>query len=177
LEAGWTVTDFSHARVPLHGNVLAAVLSNRSRTRIARRAGKHGEAVAERVLAVYKLKQIVRIETGWRIIRNGFGKIVDAVPIAKVPGDFRAIEDGGRSVLVEVKERDDKLIWSDLDQHQHDALAEHARHGGLSLIVWVCPSDHAAFLLGYNPPFRLFKRGPPITADEARTISLMWINL
>jgi len=116
---------------------------------MAVRHGLHGEAIARTLLDQHGVRSLWRIETGWRIHRVN-GRIVGANPLRAVPGDWRGIMPGGRSVICEVKERPERLIWSDLEAHQHAALQEHADLGGLSLLAWV--SKHRAFLLPYPCP-------------------------
>ena len=104
----------------------------------------HGELSQDIVAAHLRVKGYRMIEpvyTPWRVIRK-MGRIVGAVPVRKVSGDFRAVAPGGRSVLVEVKGRDDgKLPWSAFAPHQRAALDEHAEAGGSSLVAFVRGSD------------------------------------
>ena len=83
----------------------------------------------------YKL--VEPVFSPWRVIRSG-NRIVNAFPLTKVSGDFRAVGSGGRSVLVEVKGREEgNLSFSVFAPHQRAALDEHADAGGLTLIAWV----------------------------------------
>jgi len=52
-------------------------------------------------------------------------------------GDFRAVEPGGRSVLVETKFRDRPLRKSDFRPHQIAFLQNHHSAGGLSIVAHV----------------------------------------
>jgi hypothetical protein len=78
----------------------------------------------------------------------------------------------GASVMAEAKERTDRLIWSDLKPHQHAALAEHARLGGLSCIVAIY-EDRTVAILRY-PCLQLQKGHVGITSTEARSIAIWW---
>jgi len=102
-----------------------------------RKRGFSVEQAAAKQLRMLGLRMVEPIETGWRIIRDRNGKIINAFPVEKVSGDIRAIIPGGTSVLVEVKERDRNLRWSDFEAHQRDALTEHAELGGVSLVMWL----------------------------------------
>lgn len=130
--------------------------------------GKHGEAIAHRLLDIIGVRQIVHIETGWRVVRMPGGRIINAVPLAKVPGDWRGIMPGGRSVMAEVKERKAVLVYSDLEPHQHAALLEHNAHGGLSLVVVVYTGLMAAAITYPCPSFQ--PRMPGITPEMARML-------
>jgi hypothetical protein len=106
--------------------------------------GNQTQADALPKLAQY-FALVERIESAFRIIRGQGGRILNAIPVAKVSGDFRAvIPPSGRSVLIECKWRSDKLLFSDLEKHQHEALSNHTACGGLSLILWV--NDRGFFL-------------------------------
>jgi len=96
---------------------------------------KRGEAVEGRVAALLAdmgYVMIERVHTPFTVIRKG-GKIVGAFPKAKVSGDYRAVTGhsfsvtAGRSVLVEVKSRPGRLLWSSIKPHQRAALDEHAQ--------------------------------------------------
>lgn len=103
-----------------------------------KRDGDMGEHYARHMLTHLWVKQIERIHTPWRIHRNG-GRIIGATPMGKVSADFRGIMDTGRSVMAECKERKKALAYTDLEPHQHEALAVHGALGGLSLVIWICP--------------------------------------
>ncbi len=102
-----------------------------------RKAGYSSEEAAAAQLRAMGFRMVEPIQTGWRVVRDRQGRIVRAFPLEKVSGDIRAVAPGGRSVLVEVKERDRNLRWSDFEPHQRQALDEHAALGGLSLVVWL----------------------------------------
>jgi len=99
--------------------------------------GRMGEQLVEHWLN-QRFFLVEKIETGWRVQRMG-GKIVGATPLARVSGDFRAVDARGKAVLVECKVRDDALPWSALDQHQHTALKAFSERGAHALIAWVNP--------------------------------------
>ena len=137
---------------------------------------KRGDRTEEQVMALMRGMGFVccrLIHTGWRIHRVG-GKIVSATPKAAVVGDIAAILPGGRSVLVEVKDRPERLSYSDLEEHQHSALIEHQRQGGLSLIAWKSSEGLALMLyrdacMGDEAPMRPGKR---LQWSEARELHL-----
>lgn len=140
------------------------------------RRGKHGEAIARHLLDLIGVRQIVHIETGWRIVRMPGGRIINAVPLAKVPGDWRGITGLGRSVMCEAKERKSLLVWSDLEDHQHQALAEHARLGGTSYIVITYTEARFGCVLPY--PCSALQRGRSgITPAIARVHALRCLDL
>ena len=102
-----------------------------------RRTGETAEAIARRELERMGIGMLERVHTPWGIKRLG-KRIISAYPKEKVSGDFRGIELGGRSVLVEVKEREDGVLsLSDFAPHQREALSKHHLLGGLSMFVWV----------------------------------------
>jgi hypothetical protein len=143
--------------------------------------GQHGELLARHALELYGVQQICRIETGWRIKRIPGGKIIGAIPISKVAGDFRGIMRGGRSVMVEVKERTPKngnasgtICHSDLEPHQHTALQVHGLNGGLS-IVCVVFTGHGIALMDYGIHFPV-PRQPAMDMQDAMRSCLMWVK-
>lgn len=104
----------------------------------ARRAhGEQGQDLVEVALVARGFKMIEAVHTPWRVIRK-MGRIVGAFPVKKVSGDFRAVTTGGVSVLVEVKGRDGRNVpWSAFEDHQREALSDHAACGGISLVACV----------------------------------------
>jgi len=149
-------------------------IATRNNARRSQRKGQHGESIARLLLCAHGVRQVVRIETGWKVKRVA-GRIVGAVPIARVCADWRGLMPGGQSVMAEAKERKDILVHSDLEWHQHDALREHAEHGGASFVV-VIYENHGAALLPY-PIADLMPRRPGITPLRARTIAVRWMDL
>ncbi len=71
-----------------------------------RKAGYSSEEAAAAQLRAMGFHMVEPIQTGWRVVRDRHGHIVKAFPLEKVSGDIRAVAPGGKSVLVEVKERD-----------------------------------------------------------------------
>jgi len=115
-----------------------SALLRRRRGRMAQHVGEVAEVHVGGWMAA-RFCLVERVRVGWRIRRGPGGRILDAHPLEKVSGDWRAVAAGGRSVLMEVKCRPaaERLEWSDLEQHQHRALLAHATAGGLSLVAWV----------------------------------------
>ena len=150
-------------------------IKNRRRGKAAVLAGQHGEMLARQALAQLGVHQIEKIEVGWRLQRVG-GKIIGASPMAKVAGDYRGILAGGRSVMVEAKERKSgSLIYSDLEPHQHQHLMDHAKHGGLSLVIAIFPRKCVAVF--EYPLDALQPRKPAITPDTVLQIAKLVIDL
>jgi len=153
---------------------------DRARARVigrrSQRKGKHGEALARWALESYGVGQVCRIETGWRIKRVG-ARVVGASPMERVTADWRGVWPlygyswpKGTSVMAEAKERGERLVFSDLEPHQHKALAEHHRLGGLSLVV-VVYEDRTVAILRY-PCATLAPRLPGLTSAGARDSSV-----
>lgn len=117
------------------------------------------------------LVMVERIETGWMPQRRK-GRIIGAKPMAKVAGDFRGLVPGGLSVLVEVKFRPDRLMFSHLADHQLQALKEHTRHGGLSLLGWAWDGGNSVM----RWPVPGFVPGEAITPDRAIILNLQRIG-
>jgi len=125
--------------------------------------GRSGEQAAAEWLRYMGLQHVVSIETGMRKIG---GEWRHARPVA---GDIRAVIPGsGRSVLAEVKARQNALVWSDLAVHQPVNLDEHARAGGVSLLIWRHRSGVAVML--WRPPG--FGPGQRMTVPQAEALSL-----
>ena len=132
------------------------------RGRANHKKGDKAEEQVMRLMRTMGFKCCRLIHTGWRIHRVG-GKIVSATPKAAVVGDIAAIMPGGRSVLVEVKNRPERLSYGDIEEHQHEALTEHRNNGGLSLIAWKCTHGLSLMLyrdacIGDDAPMRPGKR-------------------
>lgn len=106
-----------------------------------REAGEAAEYLVRAELYRLGYHHVERIHTGWKVQFDKERKPVRAWPLEKVAGDFRAIGEGGQSVLVEVKSRSGRLPYSALEKHQIEALDEHHRHGGLSLLAWYDPES------------------------------------
>lgn len=146
----------------------------RVRNKRSQQKGTHGESIARWALQQYGVMQVVRIETGWKVKRAGI-RIVSAWPIEKVTADWRGVLRGGQSVMAEAKERDDKLIWSDLQAHQHTALREHHDCGGMSLVVVIFHNERVVGIIRYPHPMFL-KGGDGITPASAMDICT-WMRI
>lgn len=112
--------------------------------------GKNAQKTAESYLSGLGFEMVERIGTPVRLTpakkdryqasRNTyyvhFGE--------RVSGDGRALLPDGTSVLFEVKhtlKSGENLAWSQLEDHQKEALSRHARIGrAVSLLVWVTDS-------------------------------------
>lgn len=90
----------------------------------------------------------------------------------KVSGDHRGILPGGRSVLAETKSmRGERLVYSDLREHQPERLGEHAEYGGLSLLIWA--SEYGTFVMEWHSLLDAgFKPGKGIGIEEARNLDI-----
>ena len=141
------------------------------------RRGAAGEDAAELFLNSAGFRSVVKINTGWKVIRWLNMKTRSAViaPVKKVQGDFRAVIPlSGVSVLVEVKSRSPKLSLSWFEPHQIEALNDHFTVGGLSLVAWVIEPD--VFLLEW--PIPGLKKGSPLPPEIARELDVFgkWQN-
>lgn len=114
----------------------------------SQRTGASGEDAAAIALGtIPTLREVTRIHTGWKVLRfrrrarggSNSSQLAEIIPYSKVAGDFRAVVHGsGRSVLVEVKTREDRnLRWSDFEPHQLQRLQAHTDAGAIALVVWV----------------------------------------
>lgn len=129
----------------------AAMKGKRSRD-----IGEGGEGLTRHALHLAGFTRIRRVHTPWKILRNSSGKIVDAVPVEAVEGDFRAVDPKtGKSVLVETKtSTGDRIPWSSLEECQVEALDGHYKAGAIALLSIVL--DDKAVLLpwpieGFGP--------------------------
>jgi hypothetical protein len=119
------------------------ILSARNRSN--QRTGSHGETLANSVLHGLGIEMLQKIGTPVKLTpyRDRGGRGVKGVYYVKfeerVKGDRHGVLPDGTSVLIEVKTYWDRnLRYSDLDDHQHADLREHAGIGAaLSLLVWV----------------------------------------
>jgi len=104
------------------------------------RIGKAGQNVAAATLSRIGIEMVEEIGTPVKLIPASAQRrdVFRVVFGEKVSGDHRGILQGGRSVLAETKTiLDRNLRYSDLREHQPGRLTDHARLGGLSLLVWV----------------------------------------
>jgi len=111
-----------------------------ARGRRAQRKGKIGELAAERALRTMGIEYLRPVGKNVHLTPVNAKKGIYRVRfISRLPGDYRGVVGNGRSVLVEVKHITDRntLRWSDLRPGQAASLTEHAKAGGLSLLVWV----------------------------------------
>ena len=110
-------------------------------TKAQQRIGKHGQDLAAAALRQLGIEMVEQIGTPVILLpacKHKRPPVFSVIWGEKVSGDHRGILPGGRSVLAETKTiLDRNLRYSDLREHQPDRLSEHARHGGLSLLVWV----------------------------------------
>lgn len=136
-------------------------------TKRSRKAGQAGEIAALYQLRYLGFVLIEAIETGWRVKRAG-KKIIGATPLRKVSGDFKAMTPGGRTVIVEVKARPERLQYGDLERHQVDALTSYHSHGGIALLIW----RHEKGIAVMRWPVFGFVAGTSISIDHATTLNL-----
>lgn len=128
------------------------------RGRANRATGVHTETMVQKVLIEAGFRMVTKVENTWRVVkvikRMGSRLIAEVVPAA-IEGDYRAIEPStGRSVLVEVKARKDKLQHGNLKDHQVESLDEHFINGGISLLAWVDTGqpDYPIYLMMWPVP-------------------------
>ena len=129
-----------------------------------RKAGAAAETLTRYELQRLGVCRVRKLEVGWGIVRNRAGKIVSAYPLERIDGDFSGILPDGTAVLVETKKRSDKLVYSALENHQVQALNDHAEHNGLSLLVWV--SDDDVYVMRW--PIDGFESGTSLDAEQAQ---------
>lgn len=140
----------------------------------SQKMGEFGEQIAQYALKEFGLRMIERVNTPWKIIwkknSNGVNIPARVFPAAKVSGDFRAIGPAGKSVLIEVKYRENSLVYSDLEDHQIRALHEHTIHGGLSFLLWITQNLWMIYDWSEMP---LKKGGPAIKPGEKQGLQMM----
>jgi hypothetical protein len=147
-----------------------AYCKNAAAGRRRMRTGIVGQNVIEWRLREIGVLMVEAVNTPWKIMRVG-GRITGAIPQEKVSGDFRGILPGGRSVLVEVKTFD-RLTFGAFKKHQHDALNDHHRLGGVSLVGWVCGSEQ--FILRW--PLPDFVPRASLAIETARQLNIRRIH-
>lgn len=132
------------------------------RRRTAKRRGVIAEQLVANRLAWCGYKCVEIVATPKAVVR---GKTIYQ---AKVSGDIKAVEPGtGKAVLVEVKQRPQRLRYSDLAPHQVRALSEYAQHGAIAILAWV--NDGGVVLMRW-PLATSFATGSPLTIEQARAI-------
>lgn len=143
--------------------------ANRIRGKNNQAKGADGEAVAHRAMHNLGLQFIQPISTPYLITRGRNGNVISATPKMKVTGDLSAVGPNGVSVLAEVKRFDeDKLIYSRLENHQHEDLLKHHGCGGISLLIWVY--QRQAIIMRY--PITGFHPRTSIHIDDAKLLAL-----
>lgn len=129
--------------------------------------GKHGQDMAAAALRRLGIEMVEQIGTPVHLIPAG-SNAYRVIYGEKVSGDHRGILPGGRSVLAETKtilERN--LRWSDLRDHQPERLNEHAKCGGLSLLVWV----HCTGVFVMRFPVLGFAAGEGMSPEFAMSVA------
>jgi hypothetical protein len=148
-------------------------------TRLSQNIGKHGQQQARSVLSGMGLEMVQPIATPVLLTRvpaqfllgifRRMNNIFRVVWGEQVNGDHTAILPNGRFVLIEVKTILDKnLVWSELRDHQPDALTQHAQFNELSLLVWV--HDSGVYVMRW--PIEGFGPGKGITPERAQVYHL-----
>ena len=119
----------------------------------SQKSGAQAEMVATAQLRLLGVEMVETIHNGWKVIDwvNREAGLARVVPAEKVSGDRIGILPGsGRRVLAEVKTGEgDRLPWSRLQAHQHEALTLNEALGGVSLLVWVTP-EGAVNVMSYS---------------------------
>lgn len=110
-------------------------------TRQEDRIGKAGQEIAADALRRLGVECVEKIGTPVKVIPRGTyfkQTMYQVIWGEKVAGDHHGLLPGGRAVLAETKTiLDRNLQWSDLREHQPEALSRYAELGGLALLVWV----------------------------------------
>jgi hypothetical protein len=150
---------------------------NRLRGRRNRAVGNQCEAIVHRALEHAGAQLVEAVHTPWRIqrgMRQGRSVIIGATPMQKVSGDFRAVLPSGRSVLCEVKHREGRLVFSDFEKHQREALTNHSAAGGCSLIAWVVLEPATTcWLMPWDLVVALgFRERTSLTPEQAEAMTL-----
>lgn len=144
-------------------------IRNRLTNRRNQKKGSEGEAIARRAMSNYGYTFIWPIATPYIITRDRNGRVIGAAAKEQVAGDLRALYDGGISVLAEVKDHDGpRLTYSTLERHQHEALTEHDRLGGISLLIWIHQKE--AYIMRY--PIDGFVPRTSIKIEDADSLRL-----
>lgn len=138
-------------------------------TRQQDRIGKIGQEHAAAALRRLGVNMVEKIGTPVKIIPARVKGTYTVIWGEKVSGDHRGILANGVSVLAETKTiMDRNLVWSDLREHQPDALSQHANFGGLSLLVWV----HSTGVYVMRWPVAGFGSRKSITPERAQELDI-----
>lgn len=146
-------------------------------TRSEQKIGKNGERLAQAVLNGLGIEMLEKI--GTPVLLSPYvdfrtGRTIPGVFRVKfgekVSGDRRGILPDGTSVLIEVKTIwNGNLVYSELDNHQHNALKRHAGFKGLSLLVYV--HQTGVYVMKYPPEgIPGFVPRKSITPERAREL-------
>lgn len=138
--------------------------------RISQRLGKAGESQAMQALYRLGVGQVEEIGTPVTLKPiNPSQNIYKIIWRKRVIADHRGVAKGGISVLAEVKTVFGRnLQYGDLRDHQPGALEEHARLGGISLLVWV--TDNGVHIMRF--PIEGFLKGKGLTQARAEAITI-----
>lgn len=139
-------------------------------TRREEQIGKAGQELAAAALHSAGVECVEKIGTPVRLIPHprleGYYRVVWG---ERVAGDHHGILPGGRAVLAETKTiLDRNLQWSDMREHQPDALSQHAELGGLALLVWV----HSTGVYVLRWPVPGFGPRKSIKPETARALNI-----
>jgi hypothetical protein len=134
--------------------------------------GKAGQEVAAAALRRVGVECVEKIGTPVKVIPRGIYLRQPTYQVIwgeKVSGDHHGILPGGRAVLAETKTiLDRNLQWSDLREHQPEALSRYAEFGGLALLVWV----HSTGVYVMQWPVPGFGPRKSISPDRARELDV-----
>jgi hypothetical protein len=140
-----------------------AKILRQQRARGNQRRGEDAQQVARLRLIGMGMSLVEMVATPTKA-RYAGGKLIGLKYTSKVSGDIRAVLPPlGKSVLCEVKQRPERLVFSDLYPHQVDALDTHAAAGGLSLLAWM----HLGGLEIMPWPVPGFRSGDAMTPQHA----------
>ena len=155
---------------------------NRLKGRINQKKGDRSETATINQLKIMGFRKVRKIHTGFQQIPIAGSK--KFVPTKKVDGDISAVHpQTGRSVQVEVKNRDSKTLpRSAFEDHQIDSLDEQIECGGISIIAWLNNSmlyvmDYKKLKeLGFGQPIGNGKKRRSIDLAMAKTCEINDIN-
>ena len=143
----------------------------RLRGQRSQRSGATAEDAAAAQMRSLGIEQLEKVYNAWKVVDwvNRAAGLARVVPADKVSGDYIGILPGsGRRVLAEVKTGDeDRLPWSRLRPHQHEALRLNHAFGGVSLLVWVTSYGDIRVMSYPALVDAGFKSGKSVDADLA----------